>query len=79
MSGHFPFRRTENLFRLVLSPNLANILLVPTGLRYINFAHGDETQEEIYGESLPRLRHLKKHYDPQNRFNQYFPITPLDH
>jgi hypothetical protein len=42
---------------------------------YINFAHGDEDLEDIYGESLPRLRELKKKWDPENRFNQWFPIV----
>ncbi|KAG8526329.1 uncharacterized protein KY384_000322 [Bacidia gigantensis] len=42
---------------------------------YINFAHGDETLQEIYGESLPKLQQLKTQYDPHNRFNQYFDIT----
>lgn len=44
--------------------------------RYINFAHGDETLEEIYGESLPRLQVLKKQYDPHNRFDQWFDLSP---
>jgi FAD/FMN-containing dehydrogenase len=42
---------------------------------YINFAHGDESLEDIYGESLPRLRELKKKWDPENRFNQWFAIV----
>jgi FAD/FMN-containing dehydrogenase len=42
--------------------------------RYINFGHGDESLEEIYGKSLPRLRELKRKWDPQNRFNQWFNI-----
>lgn len=42
---------------------------------YMNFAHGDEPLEEIYGESLPRLKVLKKQWDPQGRFNQWFPIV----
>ena len=42
--------------------------------RYVNFAHGDEDLSEIYGESLGRLRQVKKQYDPHNRFNQWFPI-----
>jgi hypothetical protein len=42
--------------------------------RYINFAHGDESLEEIYGDSLSRLRELKHHWDPENRFNQWFNI-----
>jgi FAD/FMN-containing dehydrogenase len=44
--------------------------------RYINFAHGDETLEAIYGSSLPRLREVKKKYDPTGAFNQWFAITP---
>ena len=43
-------------------------------LRYINFAYGDEPLEEIYGESLPRLRELKREWDPEGAFNQWFPI-----
>lgn len=43
--------------------------------RYLNFAHGDEPLEEIYGESLPRLRELKQQWDPNGRFNQFFPIV----
>ncbi|KAI9836334.1 MAG: hypothetical protein M1837_003401 [Sclerophora amabilis] len=42
---------------------------------YMNFAHGDESLEEIYGESLPRLRELKQQWDPEGRFNQFFPIS----
>jgi FAD/FMN-containing dehydrogenase len=42
--------------------------------RYVNFAHGDEPLEEIYGDSLPRLRELKQKWDPENRFNQWFNI-----
>jgi len=42
---------------------------------YLNFAHGDELLEEIYGESLPRLRELKEQWDPNGRFNQFFPIV----
>ena len=43
--------------------------------RYMNFAHGDESLEEIYGQSLPRLRELKQQWDPQGVFNQWFPIV----
>ncbi|PVI05760.1 FAD-binding domain-containing protein [Periconia macrospinosa] len=42
---------------------------------YLNFAHGDEPLEEIYGESLPRLKELKKKWDPEAKFNQFFPIV----
>lgn len=41
---------------------------------YINFAHGDENLEAIYGENLPRLRLLKEKWDPCGVFNQWFEI-----
>ena len=41
---------------------------------YANFAHGDESLEAIYGSSLPRLRELKKKWDPKGVFGQWFPI-----
>ncbi|PSR80433.1 FAD binding domain-containing protein [Coniella lustricola] len=42
---------------------------------YINFAHGDETLAEVYGDSLSRLQTLKKTYDPNGRLNQWFPLS----
>lgn len=41
---------------------------------YINFAHGDESLSSVYGSSLPRLQHLKREYDPNNRFSQWFAL-----
>ncbi|KAF2875135.1 FAD binding domain-containing protein [Massariosphaeria phaeospora] len=41
---------------------------------YVNFAHGDEGLEAVYGESLPRLKDIKRQWDPKGRFNQWFPI-----
>ena len=44
---------------------------------YVNYAFGDETQEEVYGYEpwrLERLRALKKKYDPLGGFNFYEPI-----
>ncbi|KAI0886282.1 uncharacterized protein GGS22DRAFT_199566 [Annulohypoxylon maeteangense] len=39
---------------------------------YVNYAYGDETPQELYGESkLPRLVELKKKYDPTNAFRFY--------
>lgn len=45
-----------------------------TSTRYVNFAHGDEPLEEIYGDSLPRLQELKKVWDADNAFYQWFNI-----
>ncbi|KAL8724366.1 MAG: hypothetical protein Q9166_007987 [cf. Caloplaca sp. 2 TL-2023] len=56
-----------------------DLLRSTDGLRgnstYINFAHGDEPLEEVYGKNLLRLQRLKKRFDPQNRFNQWFPLA----
>ena len=43
---------------------------------YINFAHGDEALDVVYGPNLQRLQALKKEYDPKNVFNHWFPLTP---
>ena len=51
------------------------ILSANCTISYVNFAHGDEPLENIYGENLPKLQALKNKYDPQNRFNQWFDIT----
>ncbi|KAK1579946.1 FAD binding domain-containing protein [Colletotrichum navitas] len=45
-----------------------------TNPTYVNFAHGDETAEAIYGSSLSRLRQLKKRWDPLGLFNQWFKV-----
>ncbi|KAH8673621.1 FAD-dependent oxygenase [Xylariales sp. PMI_506] len=44
---------------------------------YVNYAHGDESLQEMYGyESwrLARLKALKEKYDPNNQFGFYAPI-----
>ncbi|KAL1883346.1 hypothetical protein Daus18300_000404 [Diaporthe australafricana] len=41
---------------------------------YVNFAHGDEELQAIYGSSLDRLRTLKKQLDPSGVFGQWFKI-----
>lgn len=39
---------------------------------YANYAWGDETLEQIFGErKLPRLAALKAEYDPDNAFRFY--------
>ncbi|KAL8716458.1 MAG: hypothetical protein Q9220_000365 [cf. Caloplaca sp. 1 TL-2023] len=42
---------------------------------YINFAHGDEPLSEVYGAELARLQTVKKRWDPQNKFNQWFSLA----
>lgn len=44
---------------------------------YVNYAHGDETLQELYGFEpwrLTRLKTLKKKYDPERHFDFYSPI-----
>jgi FAD/FMN-containing dehydrogenase len=44
---------------------------------YINYGHGDESLEELYGHDewrLQRLKTLKKKYDPTGVFSAYHPI-----
>jgi FAD/FMN-containing dehydrogenase len=41
---------------------------------YINFAHGDDPLQNVYGSSLSDLQQLKRRYDPFNRFNKWFPL-----
>ncbi|KAJ5689703.1 FAD-binding domain-containing protein [Penicillium macrosclerotiorum] len=48
---------------------------------YVNYAAGDESVESMYGYEpwrLQRLRGLKDHYDPENRFSYYNPIIPRE-
>lgn len=45
---------------------------------YVNYAHGDEPLEAIYGaEKLPRLIGLKQKWDPNNifAFNNALPTS----
>ncbi|KAI0883032.1 FAD-binding domain-containing protein [Annulohypoxylon maeteangense] len=41
---------------------------------YVNFAFGDEENQEVYNDSTSRLQQLKKKYDPYNVFNQWFDL-----
>ena len=44
---------------------------------YVNYAHGDETMQEMYGYEdwrQQRLKALKMEYDPQGKFSFYAPI-----
>ncbi|KAI1465028.1 FAD binding domain-containing protein [Daldinia caldariorum] len=42
---------------------------------YINFAHGDEDLQVVYGSSLSKLQSIKHHYDPKDQFRQWFNIN----
>ncbi|PYH94863.1 FAD-binding domain-containing protein [Aspergillus ellipticus CBS 707.79] len=44
---------------------------------YVNYAHGDETPQQLYGSEAwrqQRLRALKEKYDPAGKFSYYAPI-----
>jgi hypothetical protein len=46
---------------------------------YINFETDDRSErlhDAFPGKTLERLRRLKARYDPDNVFNQNFPIAP---
>ncbi|KAJ5385005.1 FAD-binding type 2 [Penicillium concentricum] len=62
-----------------LGKQLRNILHEATGRTdiraYVNYAHGDETTHQLYGESQQRLLALKKKYDPTGKFSFYAPIA----
>ncbi|KAL7622063.1 hypothetical protein AAE478_007564 [Parahypoxylon ruwenzoriense] len=51
----------------------------PAHLRaYVNYAHGDESLQEMYGWEkwrLEKLRKLKAQWDPKNRMRYYAPIV----
>lgn len=45
---------------------------------YVNYAHGDESLEEMYGFEewrVERLRGLKREWDPEGRFNFYTAVN----
>lgn len=44
---------------------------------YVNYAHGDENLQELYGYEawrVARLKTLKRKYDPEGHFSFYAPI-----
>jgi hypothetical protein len=51
----------------------------PKHLRaYVNYAHGDESLQEVYGWEnwwIEKLRGLKTKWDPENRMRFYNPIV----
>ena len=70
------FGETANKFAIKLRDELAAASGYGGLAAYVNYAWGDEKQEEIYGkDKLGRLRELKKKYDPKNRFRFNNPIS----
>ncbi|KAF7863837.1 hypothetical protein EAF04_006802 [Stromatinia cepivora] len=59
----------SNALALELRKDFAATSGYPDLSVYVNYAHGDETLEQIYGAAkLPRLAKLKKTWDPDNLF-----------
>lgn len=45
---------------------------------YVNYAHGDETLQEMYGYEdwrQRKLKALKREYDPHGKFSFYAPLS----
>jgi hypothetical protein len=70
-----------NTYATAFGDNLRQTLFNATGSAdmhtYMNYAHGDETLQELYGYEpwrLARLEALKSKYDPYRRFDFYSPI-----
>lgn len=45
---------------------------------YFNGSMGDEKSNQVFGANYPRLRELKRKYDPDFVFKKWFPIAPAD-
>jgi hypothetical protein len=60
---------------------IQNALFKGTGLKhrltYVNYANGNESLTEMYGEPwrVEKLKKLKKKYDPNGRFKFYNPLA----
>ena len=49
-----------------------------TAIFNANIATGSEKIADMFGENLPKLRELKKKYDPKFVFNKWYPIAPAE-
>jgi hypothetical protein len=47
-----------------------------TAIFNANLSSGEEKISDMFGENLPKLRELKKKYDPNFVFNKWYPIAP---
>ncbi|KAI3331730.1 FAD binding domain-containing protein [Xylariaceae sp. AK1471] len=47
---------------------------LPQDSTYINFAHGDEPLDVVYGKGMCKLKAVKRRVDPENHFNNWFDI-----
>ncbi|KAK2740307.1 hypothetical protein FQN57_006187 [Myotisia sp. PD_48] len=58
--------------------NIRSLLRRSSGLRkdisYVNNGNGDESLETVFGGNVARLQAIKRSVDPDNRFDQFFPL-----
>ncbi|KAH8799085.1 hypothetical protein F5884DRAFT_825350 [Xylogone sp. PMI_703] len=71
--------RLHNILASPLFQKIRSAMLNGTGplTAYVNYAHGDENNQAVYGHELWRqqkLKSLKKAYDPHNQFSFFEPI-----
>ncbi|KAI1459593.1 FAD-binding domain-containing protein [Annulohypoxylon moriforme] len=74
-----PVEEPANAFARELRQDIVTTSGYPDLSVYVNYAHGDETLEQIYGkDKLPRLARLKKEWDPDNVF-RYHHVLPTEY
>ncbi|KFY48029.1 hypothetical protein V495_01670 [Pseudogymnoascus sp. VKM F-4514 (FW-929)] len=77
----YPVNSTLDSYAIAFGDNLRKALHKADGSTemhtYVNYAHGDETLQELYGYEawrVSRLESLKSKYDPKGHFSFYAPI-----
>ncbi|CAI7586539.1 unnamed protein product [Penicillium glandicola] len=77
--NYLPGNETVANQAVALGNQLRNVFFEASGRddirAYVNYAHGEETQNQLYGNSKERLLALKKKYDPTGKFSFYAPIA----